>query len=89
MVRNTGLCWLSLGLVILVLLFLAGCCSHPVEVASLKDVEVKQEKYFTRYSVYVDSDPKLTAAEKNDTRATLEAIKRQTTSARKAIEGKD
>lgn len=72
-----------------VLLFLVGCCSHPIETASLRDLETKQEKYFTRYASYVDSDTSLTAAQKNDTRATLEAIKRQTTSVRKSLEGKD
>lgn len=68
---------------------LASCCSHPVEVGSLKDVEAKQEKYFGKYLKYVDSDPALKPAEKNDERETVGAIKRQTSSVRKSLEGKE
>lgn len=81
--------WLSCLVVLLALTVIAGCCSHPVEVAALRDLEAKQEKYFDRYLKYVDSDPAVLAPEKNDIRETVGAIKRQTTSVRKSIGGEE
>lgn len=80
--KKSRLLWLGV-----LLAALAGCCSHPVEVASLKDVEVKQDKYFGKYLKYVDSDVSLTPAQKNDERATAGAIHRQTVAVRKSLEG--
>lgn len=77
----------KLAVLAVLLASIVGCCSHPVEVGALKDLEVKQEKYFWKYLKYVDADPALDAAKKNDEHATVGAIQRQTTSVRKSLEG--
>jgi len=79
---------------LVLLVALAGCCSHPVEVAALERSEVEIDKMSTLYLKYVDADPEfggaLTPEQRKEARKNERAwtvrVKGVVTSVKKSLE---
>jgi ABC-type phosphate/phosphonate transport system substrate-binding protein len=69
---------------ILIVLALASCkCS--AERAAVSRLEGQQEKLFAKYSAYVNADPKLDAAAKDDERKLLQSLRDITSALKRSL----
>ena len=75
----------KIALVAVALVLSLSSCKCSAEKAAVSRLEDQQEKLFVKYAAYVNADPKLDAAAKDDERKLLQSLRDITGSLKRSL----
>lgn len=76
----------KISVVAVILVLSISGCKCTAEKAAVARLEDQQEKIFVKYTAYVNADPKLDAASKDDERKLLQSLRDITSSLKRSLE---